>query len=132
MAMTDPVADMLTRIRNAIGAKKPRVDVLMSKLNAEIADALKREMFIRDFKIVKGGDHPMLRVYLRYTRHNESIITQIRRVSRPGRRYYVDSKHIPRVKGNLGTAILTTSQGVLSSKESRRLGVGGEVICYVW
>jgi small subunit ribosomal protein S8 len=131
--MTDPVADMLTRIRNAVQAKKPKVDILMSKLNQEIADALKREMFIRDYRVVKRSEgHPVLRLYLRYTKDNQSIITEIHRVSTPGRRYYVDSKHIPRVKGNLGTAILTTSQGILSSKESRRLGVGGEVICYVW
>jgi small subunit ribosomal protein S8 len=132
MTMTDPIADMLTRIRNACRAKRKRVDIPVSRLKRSIADVLLREKFISDFKVVEDDGMGVIRVYLKYTGREESSIVGLERVSKPSRRVYVGKDKIPRVMGGLGTAILSTPKGVLTDKESRRLGVGGEVLCYIW
>jgi len=129
--LTDPVADMLTRIRNATRIKAEKVDIPISKMKLEIAKILKEEGFIRAYKILKDKRQGILRVIPKYV-DNESVILGLKRVSKPGRRVYVGSREIPRVIGGLGVAILTTSKGVLSDKICRREGVGGEVVCYVW
>jgi small subunit ribosomal protein S8 len=130
--MTDPIADMLTRIRNGCQAKKRSVDIPSSGFKKAIAEALLREKMIRDFKVVEDGKQGILRVHLKYTKSGESVIRGIKRVSRPGLRHYVGADEIPRVRSNYGTAILSTPKGVLTSKESRRENVGGEVVCHVW
>jgi small subunit ribosomal protein S8 len=130
--MTDPVADMLTRIRNGCRAKKRSVEIPASKFKIAIAEALLRERLIRDFGVVEDGKQGVLRVHLKYTKSGESVIRGIRRISKPGLRHYVAADEIPRVRANYGTAILSTSKGVLTSKESRREGVGGEVVCHIW
>ena len=129
--MTDPIADMLTRIRNAALIKAEKVDVPASRMKLEIAKILKEEGFIRAYKILKDKRQGILRLTLKYV-DNENVISGLRRISKPGRRVYVGSKEIPRVMGGVGIAILTTSQGILSDKSCRRDFLGGEVICYVW
>ncbi|HUO76801.1 MAG TPA: 30S ribosomal protein S8 [Thermodesulfovibrionales bacterium] len=129
--MTDPIADMLTRIRNAALIRAEKVDVPASRMKLEIAKILKEEGFIRAYKILKDKRQGILRLTLKYV-ENENVISGLRRVSKPGRRMYVGSKEIPRVMGGVGIAILTTSQGILSDKSCRRDSLGGEVICYVW
>jgi small subunit ribosomal protein S8 len=130
--MTDPIGDMLTRIRNACKAKKRSVDIPSSKFKVAVAEALLRERFIRDFKVTEDGKQGMLRVQLKYTKSGESVIRGIRRISKPGLRHYVDVEGIPRIRNNYGTALLSTPKGVLSSTESRREHVGGEVVCHIW
>lgn len=130
--MTDPIADMLTRIRNATRAKKRSVDIPSSKFKVAIAEALERERFVRGYKVLEDGKQGILRVHLRYTKDGESVIRGIKRISRPGLRHYVGAEEIPRVRSNYGTALLSTPRGVLSSKESRREHVGGEVLCHIW
>lgn len=129
--LTDPIADMLTRIRNAVHIKADKVDIPISKMKLEIAKILKEEGFIRAYKILKDRKQGILRVIPKYI-ESESVIAGLKRISKPGRRVYVGSKEIPKVMGGLGVAILTTSRGVLSDKACLREGVGGEVICYVW
>jgi len=129
--LTDPVADMLTRIRNATRIKAEKVDIPISKMKLEVAKILKEEGFIRAYKILRDKRQGILRVIPKYV-DNESVISGLKRVSKPGRRVYVGSREIPRVIGGLGVAILTTSKGVLSDKICRRECIGGEVICYVW
>jgi small subunit ribosomal protein S8 len=129
--LTDPIADMLTRIRNAIRIKAEKVDIPISKLKLEIAKILKEEGFIRAYKILKDRKQGILRVIPKYV-DGESVISGLKRVSKPGRRVYVGSKEVPAVMGGLGVAIITTSKGILSDKVCRREGVGGEVICHVW
>jgi small subunit ribosomal protein S8 len=129
--LTDPIADMLTRIRNSTHIKAEKVDIPISKIKLEIAKILKEEGFIRAYKILKDRKQGILRVIPKYV-ENESVISGLKRISKPGRRVYVGSDKIPRVMGGLGVAILTTSKGVLSDKACRRESVGGEVICYVW
>ncbi len=129
--LTDPIADMLTRIRNAIRIKAEKVDIPISKMKLEIAKILKEEGFIRAYKILKDRKQGILRVIPKYI-DNESVISGMKRISKPGRRVYVGSKKIPVVMGGLGIAIITTSRGVLSDKVCKRESVGGEVICYVW
>ncbi len=130
--MTDPIADMLTRIRNATRAKKRSVDIPSSKFKVAIAEALERERFVRGHKVLEDGRQGILRVHLMYTKDGESVIRGIRRISKPGLRHYVGADEIPRVRSNYGTALLSTPRGVLSSKESRREHVGGEVLCHIW
>ncbi len=134
MSMTDPIADMLTRIRNGIQARHERVDIPASKLKIEIARILKSEGFISNFKTVEEQDavQDLLRVYLKYSPDGEPVIHGIERVSRPGRRVYRGKQEIPRVLGGLGLAIVSTSKGVLSGAEAARSGIGGEVLCQVW
>jgi small subunit ribosomal protein S8 len=135
--MTDPISDMLTRVRNAVAAKHARVDVPASKLKAEIARILADEGYIHGFKLVeessaKATVQPVIRLFLKYGPRGERVITGIQRVSRPGRRVYFGRDDVPRVLGGLGTSILTTSRGVMSGREAARAGVGGEVLCNVW
>lgn len=129
--LTDPIADMLTRIRNSIQIKAEKVDMPISKLKLELAKILKEEGFIRAYKILKDRKQGILRIIPKYV-ENESVISGLKKISKPGRRVYVAKDEIPKVLGGLGIAILTTSRGVLSDKSCQRVGVGGELICYVW
>jgi small subunit ribosomal protein S8 len=128
---TDPIADMMTRVRNSIMAKADKVDIPASRMKLEIAKILKEEGFIRAYKIIKDKRQGILRLSLKYVA-NESAISGLRRISKPGRRIYVGSGEIPKVMGGVGIAILTTSKGILHDRASRAEGVGGEVLCYVW
>lgn len=129
--MTDPIADMLTRIRNAGTARLRRVDMPVSKLKTEIARILKENHFVHDYKLLDDGRHGVLRIYLKY--HQERpVIRSIQRVSRPGLRRYAGASELPRVRNGLGMAIVSTSQGVLSDREARAKNVGGEILALVW
>jgi len=131
--MTDPIADMLTRIRNAVTARHPRVDIPASRFKAEIAKILEQEGYINGFKVIdQDATAAVLRLALKYGPRGEQVIVGIERVSRPGRRVYFGRNHVPRVMGGLGTAILTTSHGVMTGRDAVRAGVGGEVLCNVW
>jgi small subunit ribosomal protein S8 len=132
MALTDPVADFLARVRNAIHARHPKLDVPASKLKLELARILKEEGYIASFKAVEEDGHKILRVYLKYGNNNESAITNLNRISRPGCRVYVGRNDIPRVLGGLGINILTTPKGVMTGRQARKQGVGGELLCEVW
>jgi small subunit ribosomal protein S8 len=129
--MTDPIADMLARIRNAAQARHRRVDMPVSKLKTEIARILKENHFIHDYKVLDDGRHGVLRIYLKYYQ-DRPVIRNLKRVSRPGRRQYAGVKELPRVRNGLGIAIVSTSQGVMSDKEARARRVGGEVLALVW
>lgn len=130
--MTDPIADMLTRIRNANLALHDKVDIPASKLKVEIAKILRAEGYIKNFKVLDADKHRVLRIYLKYGPGNQRIIIGLRRVSRPGLRMYATSRRLPRVMSGLGVAILSTSQGIMSERTARERSVGGEVLCYVW
>jgi small subunit ribosomal protein S8 len=137
--MTDPIADMLTRIRNAVGSRHSRVDLPASKLKVEIARILQDEGYIAGFKMVEApGDRPsnaprqLVRLFLKYGPGGEKVICGIERVSRPGRRVYVSRDDVPPVLGGLGVSILTTSRGVMSGRSAHKAGVGGEILCNVW
>jgi small subunit ribosomal protein S8 len=133
--MTDPIADMLTRIRNATLAHHPRVDVPASKVKMEIARILEREGYILAYRVVDpkdGAPQKTIRLTLKYGPRGERVITGIQRVSRPGRRVYFGSEEVPTVLAGLGTSILTTSRGVMTGRDARKEGVGGEVLCNVW
>ncbi len=132
MGMTDPVADMLTRIRNGSGAKFAKVDIPSSKLKVQIARILKDEGYIKNFKVMKDNRQGILRIYLKYDDKNQETIQRVFRVSRPSRRVYAGKEAIPKVLNGLGISILSTSQGVLTDREARRLGVGGEILCSLW
>jgi small subunit ribosomal protein S8 len=129
---SDPIADMLTRVRNAITARHPKVDVPASKLKAEIARILKEEGYIANFKVAEEGVKRVIKIYLKYGPNNSPVITQIERVSRPGCRVYVGQDDIPRVQGGLGINILTTPRGVMTGKHARKEGIGGELLCQIW
>jgi small subunit ribosomal protein S8 len=132
MSMTDPLADMFTRIRNGSKAKFEKVDVPSSKLKREVAKILKEEGFIKNFKVVtENHQHEMIRIFLKYDANRKGVI-HIKRVSKPGRRVYVGSDQIPSVMSGLGTSILSTPKGILTDKSARKANVGGEVLCYVW
>jgi small subunit ribosomal protein S8 len=130
--MTDPVADFLTRVRNAIRAKQQKVDVPASKLKLEIARILKEEGYVSNFKATEENGQKLLRVYLKYGNGNEAAISNINRISKPGCRVYVGRTEIPRVLGGMGINILTTPKGVMTGREARKSGVGGEILCEVW
>lgn len=130
--MTDPIADMLARMKNALRAGHQRVDVPASKIKAEIARILKEEGYIVNYKPVVEGNKKILRIYLKYGDAGEQVITNLERISRPGRRVYVKASEIPRVRGGLGIAILSTSQGLMTGQSARRKNLGGEVLCYVY
>jgi small subunit ribosomal protein S8 len=138
MNMTDPIADMLTRIRNAVMARHDVTAMPASKVKTAIAQVLKDEHYIRDFEIVEEkdrrgrGPHRVLRVHLNYTARREPVLTGIQRVSKPGLRVYVQKREIPRVYGGLGIAILSTPQGIMTGQQAWRKQTGGEVLCYVW
>jgi len=134
--MTDPISDMLTRVRNAVASKHARVDVPTSKLKAEIARILADEGYISGFKLVDetsaDGRRSVIRLFLKYGPHGEKVISGLQRVSRPGRRVYFGRDDVPHVLGGLGTSILTTSRGVMSGRDAAKAGVGGEVLSNVW
>jgi len=132
MSLTDPVADLLTRIRNAINARQQKMDVPASKLKVEIARILKEEGYISNFKGTEENGRKVLRLYLKYGSNNDAAITNVTRVSRPGCRVYVGHTEIPRVLGGLGINILTTPKGVMTGRAARKAHVGGEVLCEVW
>ncbi|MEC9489864.1 small subunit ribosomal protein S8 [Halanaerobium saccharolyticum] len=132
MNLTDPIADMLTRIRNANSVGKDRVDIPASKVKTSIGELLKDEGFINDVKLVERKPQNMIRVYLKYGDNDEKVISGIKRISKPGLRVYVGNDEVPQVLGGLGIAVISTSQGVMSDKEAREKGIGGEVLCYVW
>jgi small subunit ribosomal protein S8 len=131
MSMTDPIADMLTRIRNACAANQRRVDMPVSKLKAEMARLLRDNHYIADFKVLDNGDQGVLRLYLKY--HNEApVIRELKRVSTPGLRRYVKCRELPRVKNGLGMAIVSTPRGLMTDREARTANLGGELLAVVW
>ena len=133
MTMSDPIADMLTRIRNANTAKHDTVDVPASKMKIAIADILLNEVYITKYDIVEDGSFKTIRVTLKYgADKNEKVITGLKRISKPGLRVYASKDELPKVLGGLGTAIISTNQGVITDKEARKLNVGGEVLAFVW
>ena len=132
MRLTDPVADMLTRLRNALHARHQKVDVPTSKLKVEIARILKEEGYIANFKPTEEEGHKVIRIYLKYGANSEGAISNVTRVSRPGCRVYVRRTEIPRVLGGLGINILTTPKGVMTGRQARKQGLGGELLCQVW
>jgi small subunit ribosomal protein S8 len=130
--LTDPIADMLTRIRNANKALQETAAMPTSRMKVEIARLLKEEGYIRDFRVEKGESFDLLVVELKYGRSRERVITNLKRISKPGRRIYARKDRMPRVLGGMGTAILSTSSGVMTSRTAQERGIGGEVICFVW
>jgi small subunit ribosomal protein S8 len=132
MSMTDPIADMLTRIRNANMAKLQKVDIPSSNLKVSIANVLRTEGFIKNYKVISDDKQGILRIYMKYIDEKESIFNEIKRVSKPGGRVYVKCGDVPKVKNGIGIAILSTSKGIVTDKSAREFGVGGELICTVW
>ncbi|MCI7771391.1 MAG: 30S ribosomal protein S8 [Eubacterium sp.] len=133
MSMTDPIADMLTRIRNANTAKHDTVDVPSSKMKLAIAKILLDEGYIKSYELVENGNFNDIRITLKYgASKNEKIISGLQRISKPGLRVYANKEELPKVLGGLGVAIISTNKGVITDKEARKLGVGGEVLCFVW
>ncbi len=132
MPVTDPLADMLTRIRNAIQVRHDSVNIPHSKLKLGVAKILKEEGFIRDFDIPRGPKHPTIRIHLTYREGRQSAIAGLKRVSRPGLRVHVGKGEIPRVYGGIGLAIISTSKGLMAGRKAWREGVGGELLCFVW
>ena len=132
MSITDPIANMLTRIRNATSAGKDKVDIKSSKINQAILDILKEEKFIQNFKLIPEQKHGMIRVYLKFEEDRKPAIRGLKRVSKPGLRIYAKHRDIPIVLNGLGIAIVSTSQGLMTDEEARKKGFGGEVLCHVW
>lgn len=132
MVMTDPIADFLTRIRNANTVYHDKVEAPASKMKKAIANILKDEGFVKDCEFIDDGKQGIIRVYLKYGAHKERVITGAKRISRPGLRVYARKDDVPRVLGGLGIAIISTSRGIMTDKRARKEGLGGEVICYVW
>lgn len=132
MAMTDPIADMLTRIRNANRQKHDTVDIPASNIKKSLAEILLNEGFVKGYDVIEDDKQGIIRVQLKYSRDNEKVITGLKRISKPGLRVYAKKDEIPRVLGGLGIAVLSTSKGILTDKEAKKNDVGGEVICYVW
>lgn len=132
MTMTDPIADMLTRIRNANTVGHETVEIPASKMKKSIAQILKDEGYITDFEVIEDGKQGVIKVTMKYAANKERVITGIKKISKPGLKVYAKANEVPKVLGGLGIAILSTSNGIVSDKEARKLGVGGEVICYVW
>ncbi|MBI1922045.1 MAG: 30S ribosomal protein S8 [Geobacter sp.] len=132
MSMTDPIADMLTRIRNANMVKQQKVDVPSSNLKVSLAGVLKNEGYIKNYKVMPDQKQGVLRIYLKYIDEKDSVITEIKRVSKPGGRAYAKSEDIPKVKNGLGVAILSTSKGIMTGKQAQEAGIGGELLCTVW
>lgn len=132
MPTTDPIADMLTRIRNANRVYKDSVDIPYSKVKQSILDLLKAEGFIKNYEVLESDGHRMLRVFLKYGPNREHVITGVRRISKPGLRVYVKSHEVPKVLGGLGIAVISTPRGLMTDRDARQQGIGGEVVCYVW
>ena len=132
MTNSDPIADMLTRIRNAIMARHDSVLVPASRMKLSVARTLKEEGFINDYEVLRGKSHRVIKIYLKYDENNQSLLSGLERVSKPGLRIYVQRKEVPRVFGGLGIAIISTPKGVMTGQQAWRQGVGGELLCYVW
>jgi len=132
MSISDPIADMLTVIRNGCGAKKKKVEVPASRVKGEILRVLLEQKFISNYRYIEDSKQGVLRVYLKYADGENSVISGLRRISTPGLRSYSGSKEVPRVQGGLGVAIISTSQGLMTGKAARKRGIGGEVVCHVW
>jgi small subunit ribosomal protein S8 len=132
MVMSDPIADMLTRIRNANLVRHETVEIPASKVKKEIAEILKKEGFIRDAEYIEDSKQGIIRLFLKYGVNNERVISGLKRISKPGLRVYTKSQEVPRVLGGLGIAIISTSKGVMTDKDARQTKSGGEVICYIW
>ncbi|MCP1146456.1 30S ribosomal protein S8 [Lysinibacillus endophyticus] len=132
MTMSDPIADMLTRIRNANMVRHEKLEVPASNLKKEIAEILKREGFVRDVEYVEDNKQGIIRIFLKYGRDNERVITGLKRISKPGLRVYAKTNEVPKVLNGLGIALVSTSQGVLTDKEARAKKVGGEILAYIW
>jgi small subunit ribosomal protein S8 len=130
--MSDPIADLLTRIRNASRAEHEKVDIPASKLKVKVTELLKEEGFVKNYRLIEDNKQGVLRVYLKYGAGNEKMISGLMRVSRPGRRVYVTKDKIPSILGGMGVAILSTSRGVMTDREGRKQQLGGEVLAYVW
>ena len=132
MTVSDPIADMLTRIRNAIMARHDFVLVPSSRMKLAVARILKREGFINDYEVLRDKSYRVIKIYLKYSDKNQSLLSGLERVSKPGLRVYVQQKEVPRVYGGLGIAILSTSKGVMTGQQAWRQGIGGELLCYIW
>jgi small subunit ribosomal protein S8 len=132
MVLTDPIADMLTRIRNANMVRHEKLEIPASKIKKDIADILKREGFVRDVEYIEDNKQGIIRIFLKYGSNNERVITGLKRISKPGLRVYAKADEVPRVLNGLGIALVSTSQGVLTDKEARQKQAGGEVLAYVW
>ncbi|MBP3584316.1 MAG: 30S ribosomal protein S8 [Peptococcaceae bacterium] len=132
MVMTDPIADFLTRIRNANMVMHEKVEIPASKTKIALAEILKNEGFIKDYEQIEDGKQGVIRVYLKYGPNREKVISGLKRISKPGLKVYCKKDEIPKVLGGLGIAVISTSKGIMTDKEARKLGLGGEVICYVW
>ncbi|GGF35135.1 MULTISPECIES: 30S ribosomal protein S8 [Halobacillus] len=132
MTMTDPIADMLTRIRNANMVRHEKLELPASKVKKEIADILKREGFVRDYEFVEDNKQGVLRIFLKYGQNDERVISGVKRISKPGLRVYAKAEELPKVLNGLGVAVVSTSKGVLTDKEAREQAIGGEVLAYVW
>ncbi len=130
--MTDPIADMLTRIRNANMVRHSTVQIPASNLKRSIAEILKQEGFIKDYEVIKDQKQGIIRIHLKYGQNNQRIISGLKRISKPGLRVYVNKDELPKVLGGLGIAIISTSRGVMTDREARKIGCGGEVLCYIW
>jgi len=132
MTMTDPIADLLTRIRNANQRRKSKVDIPSSRLKLEIARILKEGAFVDNYTLLKDNKQGMLRIYLHYGPGKTRVLRNLKRISRPGRRVYVNADKVPKVLGGMGVAVISTSQGVFTDAQAREAGIGGEVLCYIW
>jgi small subunit ribosomal protein S8 len=132
MSMTDPIADMLTRVRNASAQRHSRVEMPSSRMKLEIARIMTEQGYVSGYEVVQGEHGDVLRIELKYGRNRERVISGIKRVSKPGRRIYARKDSLPKVLGGLGTAVISTSRGLVTSAEAKKLGVGGEVICFIW
>jgi small subunit ribosomal protein S8 len=132
MAMTDPISDMMTRIRNATTVRHDRTDVPASKMKLELAKILKQEGYIRTFKLLEEGPQGVLRIYLKYADDGEPVIHGMKRISKPGRRVYRSVRDLPKVRAGLGVAVISTNRGVITDEQARSLSVGGEVLCEIW
>jgi len=132
VAISDPIADMLTRIRNALMVRHDSVLIPASRIRLSIARILKEEGFINDYEVLRGKPQRVIKIYLKYSAKNQSVLSGLERVSKPGLRVYVQRAEIPRVYGGLGIAIISTAKGVMTGQQARRQGVGGELLCYVW
>jgi len=132
MAMTDPIADLLTRVRNANLVYHDKVEIPASRTKKAIAEIFKKEGFIKDCEFIDDGKQGIIRIYLKYGPNREKVITGLKRISKPGLRVYAKKDEVPKVLGGLGIAIISTSKGIMTDKDARKVGLGGEVICYVW
>jgi small subunit ribosomal protein S8 len=132
MVMTDPIADMLTRIRNANSVGHEKVEIPGSNVKRALAEILKNEGFVRDAEFIPDDKQGVIRVFLKYGKNQERVITGLKRISKPGRRVYTNHETLPRVLGGLGVAVISTSKGIMTDKEARKQRVGGEVVCYIW